>query len=273
MSTRESQSTTDASVTELTNLVEDLRERVEQQDERMAALEGEIETLEAENEQLRERVAEQGERVDEQQKRIDEQDERIETLEGRAHVEWEGPNPAEITIHDSEEEHSVEPYRAITDRPSFDMFEALEDRVTELEAVAEMTPGDDAGNAAVPGHHLETSLEQLVAMPEKMVDRELTPNSERARFLAADVRDYTKSVPAGWAITSGELRRVLNAYDDSGHTETVRRVFEILDDFGSEEVTVVKKRGTKRAIFDESLVERLTQLDQLDHTVVMTAEA
>lgn len=269
MSTRDSQSTTDASVTELASLVEDLREQVQEQDER-------IEALEAENERLRECVDDQDGRIDEQEKRIEQQENRIEELEGRAHVEWEGPNPAEITIHDSEGTNSVQPYRAITNRPSFDAFEALEGRVLELEEAAEAVsnPGANAdGAASTRCPQAETPLEQVVAMPEEMVDEQLTANQERARFVATDVRDYTESVPAGWMISSSDLRRVLGAYDDSGHTETVARVFDILDDLGGEEVRVVERRGTKRVVFDDALVERLGNLEQVSHSVVMAAEA
>ena len=67
-------------------------------------------------------------------------------------------------------------------------------------------------------------------------------------------------MPAGYAIPSTDLRKVLKAKDGSTpHTQTVARVMEFLDELGGEEVTLVKHRGTKRIAFTPEAVERLTE--------------
>jgi hypothetical protein len=97
-------------------------------------------------------------------------------------------------------------------------------------------------------------------LPETVADGELTANIKRARDVAADVIDYGRSVPAGYAITSSELRTVLTALDDGGgkaYTETVRRVMEYLDDLGGDDVAVKETRGGQRTvIFDDEFVRR-----------------
>jgi hypothetical protein len=97
-------------------------------------------------------------------------------------------------------------------------------------------------------------------LPETVADQELTANIKRARDVAADVIDYGRSVPAGYAITSSELRTVLTALDDGGgkaYTETVRRVMEYLDDLGGDDVTLKETRGGQRTVvFDDGFVRR-----------------
>lgn len=108
----------------------------------------------------------------------------------------------------------------------------------------------------------QTPLEQTVGLPEDMVSNE-SANVQRAVFIASDVQDYTTSVPAGRAITSGELRRVLKAGTDcNGHSQTVDRVITVLDDLGGDDVKVVKRRGERRIVFDEELCHRLKELSQ-----------
>ena len=134
-------------------------------------------------------------------------------------------------------------------------------------------PTSDAGEPTSTGlSRAETPLEQVVALPEHMADDQLSANQDRARFVASDVRDYADHVPAGWSIASPDLRRVLQAYDGSGHTQTVQRVMEILADLGGDDVDVVERRGTKRVVFSDDLVGRLQHLHDADHDVVMAAE-
>lgn len=121
----------------------------------------------------------------------------------------------------------------------------------------------------------ETPLEQTAALPQEIIDQE-SPNVRRAVFIASDVFDYTRKVPAGRAIRSGELRKVLKAGTDStGHTQTVSRVMDVLDDMGKDEVKVVKRRGEKRVIFSEEGAQRLAQLtgDGKSHRVVIENQA
>jgi hypothetical protein len=147
----------------------------------------------------------------------------------------------------------------------------LDELKADLEASNPTPDGDKSASKDL--YQPETPIEQVVSMPEDMADSQLTANQDRARFVASDLTDYGQSVPAGWAISSSDLRRVLQAYDSSGHTETVARVFDILDDLGDDHTKIVDRRGTKRIVFDSDLVDRLDKLDQSDHDVVTTAGA
>ena len=69
------------------------------------------------------------------------------------------------------------------------------------------------------------------------------------------------------------LRRILRAADESGHTQTIQRVMDMLDDLGGDDVEVVDRHGTTKVVFTDDLVTRLQCLQQADHDVVMTAEA
>jgi len=162
--------------------------------------------------------------------------------------------------------------RAIKSKPGESDLEArLHDLRADLEA-ANPTP-DVEESASTDLYQPETPIEQVVTMPGEMASEQLTANQDRARFIATDIRDYAESVPAGWAISSTDLRRVLQAYDDSGHTETVARVFDILDDLGGDEIKLVNRHGTKRIVFTDELIARLDRLDQKNHDVVMEEAA
>lgn len=134
---------------------------------------------------------------------------------------------------------------------------AVESRVDALEddETEDATAGVDG--ATSPAHKPESPLEQVVGLPEHATDS-LSANQERARFVAKDIADYGTSVPAGVAITAGEIRRILVAKDEDSrvHPETVSRVITFLDDLGKEDVTVKKRRGERRIIFDEDAITR-----------------
>lgn len=147
----------------------------------------------------------------------------------------------------------------------------LEEATTEPDSPAANPTPDAEKPGSTDLSEPESPLEQIVALPEHMADDQLSANQRRARFVAADVRDYAESVPAGWTIPSSDLRRILRAAGESAHTQTVQRVMEILADL-SDDVRIVERRGTKRVVFDDALVERLARLSQPDHDVVMTAE-
>jgi hypothetical protein len=197
----------------------------------------------AEREALREQVDENSEQIEAQQEQLDE-------------LEDETDNVREDAARD----------RAKIRRRIHDVEETLAD--TDF---SDANPGTNVEKPASIDQHLpETSLEQVVAFPEQLADEQLTINGKRARFIASDVRDYAQSVPAGWSISSSTLRQVLKAAYGSGHTQTASRVMEILDNFGGEEVQIVERRGTKRVVFSDKLVNRLDRCGQdADHTVVM----
>ena len=117
----------------------------------------------------------------------------------------------------------------------------------------------------------ETPLEQTAALPQEMIDEE-SPNVRRAVFVAQGVDDYSRKVPAGRAIRSSELRKVLKAGTDSnGHTETVSRVMNVLDDMGKDDVKIVDRRGEKRIVFSQEAADRLSELTEQkrNHRVVI----
>lgn len=150
-------------------------------------------------------------------------------------------------------------------------------RISELEdRLDSSNPEGPQGEDTSADAHTrpETSLEQTTALPEEMVEEE-SANVQRAVFIARDVSDYTTSVPAGRAITSGELRRVLRAGTDcNGHSQTVDRVIQVLDDLGGEGTKVVERRNERRVVFTDDLCRRLAEITQQDtnHDVVIGQE-
>lgn len=149
----------------------------------------------------------------------------------------------------------------------------LEEAATEPDSPA-ANPTPDAEKPGSTGlSQPESPLEQIVALPEHMADDQLSANPQRARFVARDIRDYAESVPAGWSIASPDLRRILRAADESAHAQTVKRVMQVLDDLGGDDVEVVKKRGTRRVVFTDELVARLQRLHDEPHDVVSQARA
>jgi hypothetical protein len=145
------------------------------------------------------------------------------------------------------------------------------DETDEEGGSGEETPTPETGETGT--HEPQTPLGDCVTLPETVANGELTANVKRARDVAADVIDYGRSVPAGYAITSSELRTVLTALkDDEGRTftETVGRVMEYLDELGGEEVTVKETRGGQRTVvFDDAFVRRTVSWRQSSsHAVV-----
>ena len=197
----------------------------------------------AEKDRLRERVDELEGRVDDAEDRLD--DVEFQEQDNDAHLDAIGRK-----------------------------LDAIDDRLDDLEAHREELAtatdpngaGDgggetSAGNRASEGVTPETPLEQVVALPEHLADGELTANQQRARFVAADVWDYTTDVPAGRTIQAGDLSKVLRAGTDCrGHSQTVDRVIRLLDDLGGDDVEVVERRGQRRVVFTEALCRRLRRL-------------
>ena len=119
------------------------------------------------------------------------------------------------------------------------------------------TPDDDTDSPTTP----QTPLQRVVALPESTVKGSLSANQSRARFVAKDVMNYTRSVPAGRAIKSSEIGTVLRAGTECrGRSQTVSRVIEFLDELGADGVEVVERRGERRVIFDERTARRLQDL-------------
>jgi hypothetical protein len=119
-----------------------------------------------------------------------------------------------------------------------------------------------------------TALGDCVTLPETVAEQELTANVKRSRDVAANVVDYARSVPAGYAITSSELRTVLTAMNESDgrtFTETVGRVMDYLDELGGEEVTVKETRGGQQTVvFSDEFVRRTVSWRQSSDNAVVT---
>jgi|APHM01.1.fsa_nt_gi hypothetical protein len=111
------------------------------------------------------------------------------------------------------------------------------------------------------GPDADTPLGDVVTLPETVADTELTANVKRARDVAADVVDYGRSVPAGYAVTASELRTVLTALGDGegeAYAQTVSRVIGHLDELGGDAVRVKETLdGERTVIFADEFVRRV----------------
>jgi uncharacterized coiled-coil protein SlyX len=200
----------------------------------------------ADTESLVEAVTELSQRVSELESTVQEQAQTISELHAELDEERQqrGQESAQVRarVHDVEER-----------------VEDIEDTVS-----GHTNPGGSTGETAMQDDDVEpqTDIEEMVDMPDSLLDSQ-TANVQRACFVAKDVSSYTTSCPAGRVITSGELRRVLQAGTDcAGHTQTVARVIDLLDRTGGESTTVVERRGERRLVFEQDLVDRLSARSQ-----------
>ena len=150
----------------------------------------------------------------------------------------------------------------------------IKQRVTALEESEEeadsdgMNPTPDGEQTAL--HKPETPLEEVVQLPEHLAEENLSANQQRARFVARDIHEYARSVPAGRVIKSSELRRVLTAGEESSvHTETVSRVIGFLTDLGKDDVKIRETQAGERVVvFTEEIVKRIVAFHNANHGVV-----
>lgn len=190
-------------------------------------------------------VTELSEQVSDLQATVESQQETISDLEDqlRAEQEQRGQEDAQVRsrLHD------------------------VESRVEDVEHGSGHTnPGGNTSETTMQDDDAEpqTDLEAMTGMPEPVLS-EQTANVRRAVFVARDVSSYTTSCPAGRVITSGELRRVLEAGTEcNGHTQTVARVLDLLDRTGGDGTTVVERGGERRLVFEQDLVDRLSARSQ-----------
>ena len=153
----------------------------------------------------------------------------------------------------------------------------LEDRIEQQDAETSADETASSGSSPAPDDtetqtqtqtqtQPQTPLERIVSWPDEVVQTELTSNQSRARFIAQGFKKYASKAPAGYVIKSGEVANILQAGTDAtGHTETVTRVMQFLDDLGSESAKIVKRRGTKRVVLTRELVERLERILEQSH--------
>ena len=217
--------------------------------EELAELKQELDEERAARRELEEELAEERAARRELEERVDE----------RPSLSWEERNPAEIEV-EHPEGWSFPLGRAVTSRAPEDRVDAVESRVQDLET-GDVDVDEEPSGPSEPAVERETPLEEVVAMPEEVADENLTPNQQRARFVATDVRDYVTRAPAGHVVSAGELRRIIVAGTESkGHSETIDRVIGFLDELGAGHVDIIERDRERRVVFDDDLVERLTRL-------------
>jgi TolA-binding protein len=206
----------------------------------LGADEATLVTLEAAGDDLIKTVASQHDRLAELESRV-------ETLEAELAAERE--TRAKEAAEDRKRLHELET----------EVNEELTE--TNAESASDDSTGVDtsSGPSTPQVQPPETPLEDVLRIPEHLVEANLTANQRRARFVAKDIYEYTQRVPAGRAIKSSELRRVLTASEDTRiYTQTVSRVIDFLDELGGDAVKVREsKRGERVIVFTEVLVERI----------------
>jgi regulator of replication initiation timing len=223
------------------------------------SLESQVEELEAENETLKEQLTDRAAKTDQLR-------ERITQLEAQ---------PSVTIADESDPIGSLQiagaPVgRAISSKPGeTELYQELDALRKELDT----DPDDPSGTQSEPTIETETPLEEIVALPQRVVDDQLTANQRRARFVATDLTEYATKTPAGWVLTPKDLRTVLNAAFDTSHSQTCSRVRTILADLGDSEVSIKESRGEKKLVCAESIVRRLQRFDDDGgHSVVSPME-
>jgi hypothetical protein len=150
----------------------------------------------------------------------------------------------------------------------------VEERLDSVEegGSPDANPTPEAGQTTI--QEPETPLEDIIRVPEHSVQEHLRANHQRARFIAKDIHEYSRSVPAGRAIKSSELRRVLSAREGGAiHTQTVSRVIERLDDLGKQSVKVREtQEGERVVVFTDKFVKRVVAFHNSNHSVVAHEE-
>lgn len=200
------------------------------------------------------------------QARLDESTAQVETLEAEI---------AELRAK-LQQERETRAKEAAEDRKRIHEVETQVEEATD-EDTADSSPDPDAETATESTtpevEPPETPLEDVIRVPEHLIEDSLTANQRRARFVAKDVAEYTRSVPAGRAIRSSQLRQVLAAGEDGQiYTETVSRVIRFLDELGGDAVTVKEsRRGERVVVFTDGFVKRVQtyqHAQQASNTVV-----
>lgn len=137
----------------------------------------------------------------------------------------------------------------------------VEDEIDDLETTgARAADTSDSDSKGVDDE--TTALERVCALPEHVVEDNLTANQHRARSIARRIEEYGRSVPAGVAITSSRIKRVLTAQEDTTiHRQTVSRVADFLERFGDGGVQIKETRGGKTTVvFDDEIVDAVTSV-------------
>jgi chromosome segregation ATPase len=157
------------------------------------------------------------------------------------------------------EEHSAKSRAELSSRVA-----TVEQELDEMDDSASSQGGEAVSSEENPNTSGDqnTPLERICALPESVVEDNLTRNQSRARSIALRIGEYGKKVPAGIAIPSSRIRRVLTAQEDSTiHRQTVARVADFLKQFGDGDVKIKKTRsGEKTVVFSKELAKAVTSV-------------
>lgn len=187
----------------------------------------------------------------------------VESLRTTVEQQADRIDALETTVREQREE--LADHKDHTGREFADVRGRITDAEDDIDAVKQdqEATGERARENAKqdePETETWTPLETVVSLPEDVAERELHPTQKRARFLAADLTDYGTKVRAGIRLDSRDMRRVLTAAAEPGqtiHRTQVKRVMDLLDDLGREDVKIRKKRGRAFMIVSNELVKRL----------------
>lgn len=155
-------------------------------------------------------------------------------------------------------------------------------RLTDAEEKAEEAVSEDTsvdvkeGKTTTPNPNCEpeTALEEIVQLPAHVADKSLSANQQRTRFIAKNIHQYSDSAPAGRVIKSSDVRKILAASEEGTvHTQTVSRVFNMLDELGENDVKI-KERGDRErvVVFTSKIVKRIVAWQNSNHGVVASGE-
>ena len=182
------------------------------------------------------RINELGETVEQQAQQLQEKTDRIETLE------------EELAQH---KDHTGREFADVRGR-----ITEVENQQTEPHS-EDATPGVE--REGIGSQDDRTPLERIATTPEHQVDQlGLTANQERARFIAKGVHDYAEKAPAGLVISSGDIKKVIAAKEGNRpHNQTVARIMDFLDDFGQDDVDLIKRRGRNLIVVEPDAADRL----------------
>lgn len=188
-------------------------------------------------------------------------------VEGIAQESAQARESARTNEAELKEERETRAKEAAQDRKRLHEVEERLDSVEEGGSGDE-TPTPQAGETTI--QEPETPLEDVIRVPEHLVEDSLSANQQRARFVAKDIHEYSRSVPAGRVIKSSELRRVLSARKEGRiHTETVSRVIDFLTDLGQDDVQVREtQQGERVVVFTDEFVKRVVAYHNTNHSVV-----
>lgn len=146
--------------------------------------------------------------------------ERVQELESNATVDWDNPNPAEMTIKSADGSNEIKPYLAINSKADEYVVEEIEERLEDLESGnADVVVRSETDRDALP-------IENRIGRREAG-DDSLTANEERATLVFGKFATFSDSWNNKMALDSDGVRTVLAEQTDKDkedwNTNTVNR--------------------------------------------------